>query len=137
MTPDKTIDVSKLVSEARNKQFGAMYRPFNCSDCRKDIPALCDALESAAKENAELAEELVAVTKERDDFDNTNALLWDDITALRLQLAAVAKERDAAVEALTQIESFQPSSHIEEPYRAIATFGKVTARAALEKLNAK
>ena len=52
------------------------------------------------------------------------------------QLAAVAKERDAAAEALKEIDDFKPSIDDWNPYQRIANYSKKTARAALEKLNA-
>jgi hypothetical protein len=132
-TPDKTMDdVSKLVSHWRermdelltNGTFAAL-----AIFIHDVMPKACDALESVAKENADLRKE-----------QETDAAMWkvqrDTQAKITAQLAAVAKERDAAMKALEEIQNFKPSI-FGDPYEHIAVFSKQTARAALEKLDAK
>ena len=101
-TPDKTIDVSKLISEARELADSEECRDCRCAPCtcgRREklalmVPQLADALESVAKENAESEQELELV---QTSFNN----LLRDHKSLRAELAAVAKELDALREAIS------------------------------------
>jgi len=120
-TPDKTIDVSKLVSEARayvdraakfidDEGQWSPSRPYL-------VPALCDALESVAKERDE-KQALYEMTYRQLKLEEAAC---DEAEA---KLAAVAKERDAYAERIERHNREVPKCSICE-------------RAALEKLNAK
>lgn len=118
--PDKTMDdVSKLVSVARAEA------DWQCDNCNVSIilRPLADALESVAKENAELKEQRGKEANNYLKLINRVAHLDYDNADLTGHLANVAKERDALQEALTIIAEQRPCDFV------------TVARAALKKLN--